>query len=67
VVSFPVFLKFSATTDHYTGSRRTRGPLNYHNIPLSRKDHAVALVSANMKTIAVRVVTDELFLAMNVK
>jgi hypothetical protein len=32
-----VFLELLATTDHYMGARRRRGPLSYRNITLSRK------------------------------
>jgi hypothetical protein len=37
------FLKLPATEGHCTGGRRTRGPLSYSNIPLSHKEHVIAL------------------------
>jgi hypothetical protein len=38
-----MFLKILATTNHYIGGRRTRGPLSYHDIALSHKYYATAL------------------------
>jgi hypothetical protein len=55
------FLKLSATANHYMGDRRTRGPLTYHNISLSRKGHAIALFSANTRKIIVKVAHKLLF------
>jgi hypothetical protein len=52
-----VFLKLSATADRYMGCRRTCVPLSYHNIPLSRKEHAVAHFSANTRKIKVKFLT----------
>jgi hypothetical protein len=40
----PALLKFSAAVDHYMGGRRTRGPLRYQTMILSR---ATALSYAN--------------------
>jgi hypothetical protein len=40
--SMPVFLELSATADYYMGGRGTHRLLSYHNIPLSRKTHAIA-------------------------
>jgi hypothetical protein len=37
-----VFVKLAATAFPYMGDRRTRGPLVYHDILLSRKENAVA-------------------------
>jgi hypothetical protein len=53
--------KLSATADLYMGDRRTRGPPNYRNIPLSRKEHDIALVSANKKDIIVSVALNHFF------
>jgi hypothetical protein len=40
---------------HYMGGRRTRRPLSYRNIPLSRKGHAIELFSVNRRKIIVKV------------
>jgi hypothetical protein len=58
-----VFLELSATADHYMGGRRTCGPLGYHNNPPSRKERAIAMLSANRRKIN----KNNLFLSTDVK
>jgi hypothetical protein len=64
-VSRPVFPKISATADHYMVGRRTRGPLSCRNIPLNRKQHATAPISANRRTIMVKVAIKHFLLSTN--
>jgi hypothetical protein len=62
-----VFLKLSATADHYMGRRRMRGPQSYRNILLSLKEHPVALFSANGRKIIVKVAINQFFLSTIIK
>jgi hypothetical protein len=51
----------SATADQYMGDRRKRGPLTCSNIPLSHKEHAIALLSVNGRKVIDKVAINHLF------
>jgi hypothetical protein len=63
--SRPMFLKFSATVDHYMGGRRRRGPLGYHKIYFSRKEHAIMLFSASRKKFMVKFAINHFYISTN--
>lgn len=44
-----------ATEDHYMGGLRTRGPLGYRDIPLSRKEHATTFFILDRRKAIVKV------------
>jgi hypothetical protein len=49
------------------GSRRMRGSLGYHSVPISFKAHAIALTSANRRNIIAEVATKHFSLSINLK
>jgi hypothetical protein len=51
----------------HCGPLRRRGSLDYHNIPLSSKAHAVSLYSQNRRVIVVKVVISHFFLSTNLE